>query len=219
MAKVVGYLRVSTQEQGQNRNGLQAQRAEIERYCAVHEHDLVSVSEEVLSGAIEPGKRPVLSSVLSDCRLHGHTLIVSKLDRLSRDSHTIGGLMNDSRLSMIICALGEGVDRFMLQIYAALAEKERAMVSERTRAALAQLKAKGKKLGNPRPGASLERGRAKRDAIAAQFADNIYPRIKRLERSGMTLKTIAQTLNSEGCLTLRGKKWDIGGVFRILSKK
>jgi DNA invertase Pin-like site-specific DNA recombinase len=152
--KAVAYVRVSSQEQGRSGLGLEAQRAAIERFCALDgELEIAEWFTEVESGKRVSDtllKRPKLAAAMALAHHLKGPIIVSKLDRLSRDVHFISGLMVH-RTEFIVCELGRVSDPFMLHLFAALAEKERALISERTKAALAVLKAKGVKLGSSRP--------------------------------------------------------------------
>jgi DNA invertase Pin-like site-specific DNA recombinase len=170
-AAAIGYVRVSTAEQGKSGLGLEAQRAAITAFA---EREGFVVSEWF--SEIESGKRvsdtlderPQLQAALKSGARTKNPILVSRLDRLSRDVHFISGLMVQ-RANFIVCELGRDVDPFMLHLFAALAEKERAMISQRTKAALAALKARGVKLGNPRPReAALRGGEATRAFWAAK---------------------------------------------------
>ena len=156
--QAVAYCRVSSREQGRSGLGLEAQRAAIERFCAGDGITVVAWFTEVESGKRVSDtlhKRPQLAAALNLAASFNGPVIVSKLDRLSRDVHFISGLMAH-RTEFIVCELGRVSDPFMLHLFAALAEKERALISERTKAALAALKARGVKLGS---GMTTRRGR------------------------------------------------------------
>jgi DNA invertase Pin-like site-specific DNA recombinase len=161
----VAYTRVSTAEQGRSGLGLEAQRAAIEAFA---EREQIAISgwfSEVQSGkriSDTLAERPQLAAALEASRASGGTVLVSKLDRLSRDVHFISGLMAH-KVHFTVAELGPDVDPFMLHLFAALAEKERAMISQRTKAALAALKARGVKLGpkSPNPGPGNEANRLK----------------------------------------------------------
>src|SRR6266850_1827951 len=145
----VAYLRVSTAEQGKSGLGLEAQRAAIEAFCL---RDNLTVSDwftEVQSGkrvSDTLNERPQLQAALALAKSRKAPILIAKLDRLSRDVHFISGLMVQ-RVEFIACELGRVSDPFLLHLFAALAEKERALISQRTTAALAALKARGVKLG------------------------------------------------------------------------
>jgi len=134
--------------------------------------------------------------------------VVAKLDRLSRDVHFISGLMTQ-RVPFIVAALGRDCDPFMLHIYAALAEKERRMISERTKAALQAAKARGVQLGNPRIGADNAAAAADRDAALRPVL---------VELAGKTLREIAQALTDRGIASPRGGTWNQVTVMRALKR-
>lgn len=143
MTRAVAYMRVSTREQGKSGLGLAAQREAIERFCeADGELTIVDWFTEVESGKRVSDtltKRPQLNAALNRAKQVGGPVIVAKLDRLSRDVHFVSGLMVHG-IEFIACELGRQSDPFMLHLFAALAEKERALISQRTIAALTALK-------------------------------------------------------------------------------
>ena len=144
---------------------------------------------------------------------------MAKLDRLSRDVHFIAGLMAQ-RVAFVVAELGADVDPFMLHIYAALAEKERRMISERTRAALAARKRQGAKLGNPTNllQAGLM-GAASTAESARRFAENVAPVIQQIRASGVaSLRGIAAVLNTRGVRTARGGQWAATQVQAVLAR-
>ena len=151
----IGYCRVSTAEQGKSGLGLEAQKAAI---IAFSQREGFVVSEwftEVQSGkrvSDTLDERPQLQAALKLGKSLKCPILVSRLDRLSRDVHFISGLMVQ-RIEFIDCESGRDPNPLMLHVKAAFAEDERRKISERTKAALAALKARGVKLGNPRPGA------------------------------------------------------------------
>ena len=159
--KGIGYVRVSTAEQGRSGLGLEAQKAAIEAFAAREGIRIDSWFSEIQSGkrmSDTLDERPQLQAALKSGRENKCPILVSRLDRLSRDVHVISGLMVQ-RVEFIACELGRVQEPFMLHLFAALAEKERAMISQRTKAALAALKARGVKLGSPRPEAGGEANR------------------------------------------------------------
>jgi DNA invertase Pin-like site-specific DNA recombinase len=163
-------------------------------------------------------RRPQLAAALAAKRLRCPVL-VAKLDRLSRDVHFIAGLMVQ-RVPFLVAELGPDVDPFMLHVYAALAEKERRMVSERTRAALAVRKARGARLGNRTNLAAAQALGAARTAEAARrFAENAAPVIREIQNSGVpSLRGIAAVLNARGVRTARGGRWAATQVGAVLAR-
>ena len=130
--KIVAYLRVSTDRQGRSGLSLDAQRDAITRFAEAEDLEVIAELVEVETGkgsdALE--RRPQLREALALARKHKAAVCVAKLDRLSRDVHFISGLMTQ-RVPFIVTTLGADADPFMLHIYAAAAEKERALISER----------------------------------------------------------------------------------------
>jgi DNA invertase Pin-like site-specific DNA recombinase len=209
--QAIGYLRVSSREQGKSGLGLEAQRAAIEAFVAREDITVVEYFTEVESGKTVSdtlAERPTLAAALTLAGKLGCPVIVSKLDRLSRDVHFISGLMVQ-RVHFIVCELGRSSDPFMLHLFAALAEKERALISQRTTAALAALKARGVKLGTKSPGSPVQTA-----ARAAQYASMLDA----VGRQG-TLRDIAARLNQAGYKTAQGKIFRIATIHRILARE
>ena len=167
MQAAIGYLRVSTKEQGRSGLGLAAQRRDIETFGEREGFSIKSWYQDVQTGAGADALllRPGLASALKVARTARSALIVSRLDRLSRNVHFISGLM-EHRVHFIVAAFGKDCDDFVLHIYASLAEQERKLIAERCRAVAAVLKAKGKKFGFARSKAFQRRIHAL--ALAAQ---------------------------------------------------
>jgi DNA invertase Pin-like site-specific DNA recombinase len=168
---------------------------------------------------IESGKRadrPQLAAALAACRKHKAKLVIAKLDRLSRNLAFIATLM-DSGVEFVAVD-NPHANRLTVHILAAVAEHERVMISERTKAALAAAKARGTQLGNPRLAAAAKRGVASVKANARQFAANVLPIIEEIEQSGVTShNAIAGKLNERRVPTARGGKWthvQVGAVLR-----
>ena len=139
MKSAIGYLRVSTREQGRSGLGLAAQRHDIEGFCSREGLALRTWHQDIQTGAGADALllRPGLAAALKEARTARCPLVVSRLDRLSRNVHFITGLM-EHKVHFIVAALGRDCDEFTLHIYASLAEQERKMISERVKAALAR---------------------------------------------------------------------------------
>src|SRR5215203_4805408 len=150
MESAIAYLRVSTQKQQRSGLGIEAQRATVTRFAEAEGLTLIAefVEAETGKGADALDRRPQLARALAAAKAAKCSVVVSKLDRLSRDVAFVSGLMAQ-RVPFIVAELGRDADPFMLHLYAALAEKERRMIAERTKVALAAKKAAGAKLGNP----------------------------------------------------------------------
>jgi DNA invertase Pin-like site-specific DNA recombinase len=160
MKTAIAYARVSTVRQGKSGLGLEAQQGALARFAKAEGFDLVQTFQEVETGkgADALNRRPQLAAALKAAKKIKSPIIVAKLDRLSRDVHFISGLM--TKTPFIVAELGADADPFMLHLYAALAEKERAMISRRTKDALAAKKAQGVALGGLRAhGAQAHEGR------------------------------------------------------------
>jgi DNA invertase Pin-like site-specific DNA recombinase len=143
---------------------------------------------------------------------------VSKLDRLSRDVHFISGLMAH-RVPFLVAELGADADPFMLHLFAALAEKERALISQRTKAALAAAKARGQTLGNPRLSDARAVANTRHQAGADTFAATVAPAIHEAQAAGAkSLREIAIALNGRGIVTARGGRWEAQTVANVLRR-
>lgn len=218
---IVLYLRVSSAQQGRSGLGLEAQRAAAVAFADREGMTVVGefVEVETGKGADALDRRPQLAAALALARRVRGAVCVAKLDRLSRDVHFISGLMAQ-RVPFIVAELGADVDPFMLHIHAAMAEKERAMIAARTRDALAAVKARGMKLGNPvnLPDAAAK-GAASQHQAAAQRADRLAPVITALYAQGIrTTRAIADALNARGERTVRGGEWRSSTVARLLDR-
>jgi DNA invertase Pin-like site-specific DNA recombinase len=165
--------------------------------------------------------RPQLALALQAARKlgKGTPVIVAKLDRLSRDVAFIAGLMAQ-KVPFVVAELGADADPFMLHLYAALAEKERALISVRTRAALQAAKARGVRLGNRvNLAEARQRGRAVQAAEAARHARNLLPVVREVQAAGArTLAEIAAALNARAVPTARGGTWAAMTVKRVLDR-
>lgn len=219
MTKAVAYIRVSTAKQGRSGLGLEAQQEAIARFAEAEGIEIADTFLEVETGkgsdALE--RRPQLRGALDKARVMQCPVIVAKLDRLSRDVAFIATLMTQ-RVPFIVAALGKNCDPFMLHLYAAIAEQERRVISERTKAALAASKARGTVLGGWRGGPVVDH-RQGIDAIqqrAAAFRADVGPMIRELHSRGMSLRQIAAELISQGIKTSRGKDWTAAAVARVL---
>ncbi|WP_428377750.1 recombinase family protein [Lichenicoccus sp.] len=217
--QVVAYLRVSTDKQGRSGLGMEAQREAISRFAAAEGMTVSTWIAEVETGkgadALE--RRPMLREALNQARAINGPVIVAKLDRLSRDVAYIAGLMSQG-VPFIVAELGADADPFMLHIYAALAEKERKMISERTKAALASKKGTGQlggyRLGAPVPDTAV--GLAARRVKAADYAANVGPIVRQLRGEGLSLRAVAAELQQRGVRTPRKGTWTAKAVAGLI---
>ena len=216
---VVAYVRVSTSKQGKSGLGVEAQREAIARFAAAEGLVVASAYVEVETGkgADALDLRPQLCLALDRAHKLRCPIVVAKLDRLSRDVAFIAGLMAQ-RVPFVVAELGPDIDPFILHIYAALAEKERAMISARTKEALAQAKAKGVRLGNPRLHEVRAKGSESMKAAADRFAANVLPIIQPMRAEGKSLRDIAKALDARGVPTARGGKWAPRQIADILKR-
>ena len=225
MRQAVGYLRVSTKDQGIRGNGLEAQRESIKRFALTEGVEVTQWFSESESGkgyrdALD--RRPELGKALKAARKVRGPVVVSKLDRLSRDVAFISGLMAE-RVPFVVAELGLDTDPFVLHLYAALAEKERRLISERTKVALravkVRLEAKGKKLGNPRNlRTAQKRGAAANKVAADAFAVSLAPVLHDLQRRELSLRAMVAELNARRVQTARGGEWHVTSLRSVLGR-
>ena len=220
MQQAIAYYRVSTARQGRSGLGIEAQREAVARFAAAEDFDLVGefVEVETGKGSEALDRRPQLTAALARGRQKKCPVIVAKLDQLSRDVAFISGLMAQ-RVPFIVAELGRDADPFMLHLYAALAEKERRLISERTKAALAARKARGARLGNRRNPSEAAAGHRALTEEADAFAANVLPIVNSLRSCGVTdLRGLAGALNDRGVHTARGGRWHVSNVRNLLRR-
>jgi DNA invertase Pin-like site-specific DNA recombinase len=223
-----GYIRVSTQQQGRSGLGLDAQQAAIERYLRAEDRLLMTHTE------IESGRkpdRPKLAEALAFCRKTGATLLVAKVDRLTRNLPFLRSLI-DSGVDVAFCDLPGlqvgAVGRFMLSQLALIAELEAGLISERTKAALAAAKARGVKLGGDRgyrpthiPADLTRRAAIARTRTADHAAHALMGEIEAIragQAQAASLHAIARALTVRGTPTPRGGAWTASAVRRALAR-
>jgi DNA invertase Pin-like site-specific DNA recombinase len=221
MKRCLTYVRVSTQRQGRSGLGLEAQQATLVTFMTQHKFEHVAKYRDIETGS--NNDRSGLQAALVHARQETLPITVAKLDRLSRDVAFVATLMAKG-IPFIVAELGLDVDPFTLHLYAALAEKERWLIADRTRAALQACKARGVKLGNPNGTLAL-RGLGNRSALAVlkqradQRATALMPIIEEIQRAGVaTLLGIAQALNARGIPTARGGRWHPTTVRNLLHR-
>lgn len=209
MKDAVVYARLSKPNRnGRPGIGLEAQQEAVRRFAEAEGYRLIETFTEVETGkghdALE--RRPQLAAALKLAKKHKAPVIVAKLDRLSRDVHFISGLMTH-RTPFIVTELGPDADPFMLHLYAALAEKERRMISQRTKEALAALKSEGKQIGGLRPGTKI------RMQAANARAEQLRPILTEL--GYLSANKIAKELNARRISTPRGQPWSAKTVIKV----
>jgi DNA invertase Pin-like site-specific DNA recombinase len=219
MSNVIAYYRVSTERQRRSGLGIEAQRLSVHRFAEAEGLTILSeyIEAETGKGADALDRRPQLAAALAAARAARCPVVVAKLDRLSRDVAFVANLMAQ-RVPFIVAELGADADPFMLHLYAALAEKERRLIAERTRLALAAKKATGAKLGNPRN--LSEAGAVGRRTLAVEadrLAANVLPIVLEIRACGARgLGAIASALNRRGVRTARGGRWHVSTVRNLL---
>jgi DNA invertase Pin-like site-specific DNA recombinase len=222
MKPLVAYYRVSTRGQGRSGLGLDAQRATVRRFAAVEGFEVAAEFTEVETGkgADALDRRPQLAAALAEARRWGRgtPVVVAKLDRLSRDVAFIARLMVE-KVPFISIDLGADVEPFLLHLFAALAQKERAMISERTKAGLAAARARGVKLGGPNLAEVRAIVLARQKAEADAHARAVMPAIHEAQAAGAkSLRQIASALIARGVPTARGGKWEAATVRNVLRR-
>lgn len=216
MKRYVIYKRVSTEEQGRSGLGLAAQDRDIRLFLegfAEEPNEVIAEFTEVQTGRADD--RLQLALALDLARKEGADLLVSKLDRLSRRVSFIATLMEDSKVKLRVASMPYA-DKFQLHVYAALAEQEREFISARTKAALAEAKARGTKLGGLRD--KTGRRNAAVQANAGDRAKRVAEIIVPLRDKGATLQSIADALNAASVSTARGGVWHASQVQRNLHR-
>lgn len=207
----VAYYRVSTQQQGRSGLGLEAQQAAVREY--IKGAELLAEYTEVESG--RSNNRKALHAALKMCRDNGAVLVVAKLDRLSRNVMFISSLM-ESKVKFICCDCPE-MDEFTAHIFAAVAQREARLASQRTRAGQAAAKARGVKFGNPKADkAFMDKVRAKRQP--KQYDTDLLQMIRDKRANGKTWKQIADEINTGSHRSMHNKPFSATSVWRIAQK-
>jgi len=204
--------------------GLEAQRSAVADFCRVNGCEIVAEYREVESG--RKNDRPILQKALAHAKRLKATLLIAKLDRLARNVHFISGLL-EANVEFRACDLPEA-SKFILHVMAAVAAHEAKAISDRTRVALQAAKERGIALGAANPAcrnlddtarlkgarhAGLQSARA-----CADYYSDVSPRLRSMRDGGLTLRTIAETLNEEGVLTRTGGAWSLLQVKRVLER-
>jgi len=218
MTDYVAYARVSTARQGKSGLGLDAQEAAIRAFLRDGDRLLVPTYVEVESG--KDDRRPELAKALNRCKLTGATLLVAKLDRLSRNLAFIAALQEAG--TKFVAADMPEANELTIHVMAAMAQHERKAISRRTKEALAAAKAKGAKLGGWRGGPVVDHrcGTAARQVKAQEFAARVREAIGELQSQGIgSLSELARRLNEQGVRTSRGGEWHATQVARIIREQ
>lgn len=206
----VSYLRVSTQRQGMSGLGIDAQRAAVDGYLKSIGGTLLEEFIEVESGS--KNSRPILVQSIARAKRLGATLVIAKLDRLARNVAFVSALM-EAGVEFVAVDF-PAANKLLIHIMAAVAEHERMLISERTKAALAVAKSRGIRLG-----ANGERLAERHKVAAADFAATLREPIQKAVDDGIsTLQGIADRLNCDGHRTREGAIWSPTGVQRVLRR-
>jgi DNA invertase Pin-like site-specific DNA recombinase len=210
MRQAIGYIRVSTAKQGKSGLGLEAQTEALRRFAEAEGFAFAETFTEVETGSDD--HRPELAKAMERARKAKAPIIVAKLDRLSRDVHYISGLMKH-RVPFIVTELGIDTDPFMLHIYAALAEKERRMISERTKAAMKAAKKRAADQGVAITFGGLRDKGVELQREALERAEGLRTVFDEL--SSLSARKAAEKLNERGIATPEGGKWYATQVIRV----
>lgn len=211
----IGYFRVSTKMQGIDGNGMAAQRETVRRFVASQNGILIKEFSEVESGGKTDDERPQLAAALEFAKKNKVCVCIAKLDRLARNAEFLLRLQNSS--VDFICCDCPTADRFTVGILALVAQRERELTSERTKHALAALKATGKRLGTPNPQKAVAAMITANKTAKVDFAAKVFPIIQEIKSAGVeTLKGICECLNRRGISTRNGKNWYPATVRNIL---
>lgn len=217
--KCVAYYRVSTKRQGESGLGLEAQKQAVQAFLQGGCWNLVAEFIEIESGKLD--KRPKLQEALRLCRVTGSKLVVAKLDRLSRN---LGFLVSLQEAGVpFVCADNPTANELTIHLLSVLAQHERRVISERTKAALQAAKVRGVRLGNPnikelRPD-RREAANASRIRMADAFVTDLNEIILDIKNLGISsLSGIASELNTRGIPTQRGGSWQATQVRRVMDR-
>lgn len=212
--RFVAYFRVSTDRQGRSGLGLEAQQEAVSRFINGR-GELMESFTEIESG--RKSDRPELNAAIAACRQHQATLVIAKLDRLARNVAFIANLM-DSSIDFVAVDMPEA-NRLTVHILAAVAEHEREMISERTRAALRAAKERGVRLGNPNPRLDQKKATAAASEAARRARELAAPLIEELHAARHSLRQIAAALNRRAIPTARGRSWQAASVRNVLMRQ
>lgn len=221
---VVAYFRVSTEKQGANGLGIDAQRKYVSDYCERTGSNLLRAFTEVESG--RKNDRLELAKAITFAKRSKATLVIAKLDRLARNVAFVANLM-ETHVQFVSCDL-PGANSMTVHVMAAVAENEAKAISQRTKDALAAAKARGVKLGAHHPSAKPLRpevrakgqarsARVNREKAVAEYAD-VLPIAIEKRYAGESLGAIAKHLNADGYVTRTGAQWTAVQVMRVLKR-
>ena len=221
--KIVGYVRVSTNEQATSGISLKAQAKKVKGYAEVYDLELIEIIQdrgESAKSLHRPGIQKVLG-MLRTGEVQG--VLVAKLDRLTRSILDLNTLIKDyfgdsAKYESTLFSVADHVDtrtaagRLVLNVLMSVAQWERETISERTKAALSHKKENGEWLGAPSMGVEIQDGKV----IKNQKEIKVLRYVLKLRNQGLTYRAIAKRLNDEGIETKRGKRWKAQTVSNAL---
>ncbi len=220
--KVIGYIRVSTEDQAEGGVSLEAQRAKLEGYAALYDLDLITIIEDAGVSAKTLNRDGLQTALSSLNNGEAEGLLIAKLDRLTRDVRDMGDLLENYFASKFnLFCVAEQIDtttaagRLMLNLLTSVAQWERETIGERTSAALRHKQSQGEHVGAPGLGYKVSGG--KLEKIEAEM--EIVDRILAMREQGLTLRAIAGSLNKEGVPTKRGGKWYAKTVSNVINRE
>jgi DNA invertase Pin-like site-specific DNA recombinase len=212
----IGYFRVSRDSQKIDGYGMTSQREIVRRFVESQNGILEREFSEVESGKYSDSDRPQLAAALDYCKRNKATLVIAKLDRLARNAEFLLRLQN-SGVDFVCCDC-PNADRFTVGILALVAQRERELISERTRLGLAAAKSKGVKLGTPNPQKAVAAMKSANKSGRTDFIVKVLPIIQEIQSAGVhTLQGIADCLNRRGIPTRSGKTWHPSTVRNIIN--
>jgi DNA invertase Pin-like site-specific DNA recombinase len=203
--RFISYLRVSTDKQGEHGYGIDAQRKAVTDFLNGGSWELLGEFVEVESG--KRNDRPELARALAACKKHKAKLVIAKLDRLARNVAFIANLM-DGKVDFVCCDMPQAT-RLTMHVLAAVAEHEREMISQRTKAGLQAARERGVKLGNP----YVAEMNAARQRAGASRTEAIAPTL--IELAGLSARAAAAELNDRQIPTPTGAPWSAKTVIRV----
>lgn len=215
--KYISYLRVSTKRQGESGLGIEAQKSAVTQFLK-HDDELVAVYRETESG--KKNNRPMLMKAIEECRKQGATLLIAKLDRLSRNASFIFTL-RDAKVDFVCCDMANA-NPVTVGIMAVLSQDERERISQRTRNALAELKAKGIELGKPENLTDYSRQRSievrQKEARENENNRRATAFITSMRSENISYHKIAERLNEYGFKTRQSKLFTAMAVKRLFDR-
>lgn len=213
--KYIALFRVSTDKQGVDGYGMDSQRQIVRRFVESQHGILEKEFSEVVSGRKTDEERPQLAAALDYAKKNKATLVIAKLDRLGRNAEFLLSLQN-SGIDFICCDC-PNADKFTVSLFAILAQRERELISERTRLGLASAKRRGIRLGTRNPERQVAAMISANKAAKVEFAAKVFPIIQEIKSAGVqTLEGICKCLNARGVATRTGKNWYPATVRNIL---